>query len=59
MRFRRSLLALAIAALVSLCATATADASATVPKLLRKFQPVTVFHPAEEFRPVPVEAFIL
>ena len=58
MRFRRSLLALAIAALVSLCATATADASATVPKLLRKFQPVLVLYPGEEFRPTTVESFV-
>jgi hypothetical protein len=58
MRARRSLLAVAIAALVSLCATAPAQASGIVPKLLRKFQPVLVFHAGEEFRPTMVESFV-
>ena len=58
MRSRRSLLALATAALVSLCATAPAQAAGTVPKLLRKFQPVLVLHPGEEFRPTAVESFV-
>ncbi|MBD0329972.1 MAG: hypothetical protein ICV64_07705 [Thermoleophilia bacterium] len=50
-----SVLAVALAALAvsSTAAAATPDA-----KLLRTYQPVLVFHPAESFRPTKVQAFI-
>ncbi len=58
MRSRRHLLALALAVLAWLCPAGYAQASGSVPKLLKKFQPVLVFHPGEELRPTRVESFV-
>jgi hypothetical protein len=58
MRSRRYLLTLAAAALAWLVPAAAAQASDSVPKLLRKFQPVLVLHPGEELRPTAVESFV-
>jgi hypothetical protein len=58
MRSRRYLLTLAAAALAWLLPAAAAQASGSVPKLLRKFQPVLVLHPGEELRPTAVESFV-
>jgi hypothetical protein len=58
MRSRRHVLALAAAALALLVPAAAAQASGSVPKLLRKFQPVLVLHPGEELRPTSVESFV-
>jgi hypothetical protein len=52
------LVVLGTAALVALAPAGTAQASGSTPKLLKKFQPVLVFHPGEEFRPTTVESFI-
>ena len=51
----RFAIGLAVALVLAMAATAQARSPEA---LLARFQPVTVFHPAEEFRPVPVEAFI-
>jgi hypothetical protein len=58
MRSRRQLLALVAAALVWLVPAGAAQASGSVPNLLKKFQPVLVLHPGEEFRPTSVESFV-
>jgi hypothetical protein len=57
MRSARTVVTLALAALAALAFASAANAAPSA-KLLARFQPVTVFHPAEEFRPVPVEALI-
>lgn len=57
MRSGRTLVTLAVAALVALALAGAAQAASPA-RLLAKFQPVTIFHPGEEFRPTPVEAFI-
>jgi hypothetical protein len=54
----RHVIALVTATLVVLVPALPAHASGSTPKLLRKFQPVLVFHPGEEFRPATVESFI-
>jgi hypothetical protein len=51
----RFAIGLAVALVLVMAGTAQARSPEA---LLARFQPVTVFHPAEEFRPVPVEAFI-
>ena len=57
MSFRRTVLTLMLAALVALGLAGAAQA-ASPSRLLAKYQPVTVFFPGEEFRPIPVEAFV-
>jgi hypothetical protein len=49
---------LAAGVLAALALAGTAEAAGSTPKLLTKFQPVLVFHPAEEFRPTAVESFV-
>ena len=58
MRSRRHLVALAVAALVWLAPAGLAQASGSVGKLLKKYQPVLVLHPDELFHPTGVEAFV-
>lgn len=52
--FGRTVLTLMLVAL----ALAGAAEAASPSRLLAKYQPVTIFHPGEEFRPIPVEAFV-
>jgi len=56
MRLRRHLVR-TLAFLAVLVAAAPAGAAATG-TLLRKHEPILVFHPGEEFRPIPVEGFV-
>ena len=51
----RFAIGLAVAVVLAMAGAAQARSPEA---LLARFQPVTVFHPAEEFRPVPVEAFL-
>jgi Subtilase family len=57
MRSHRTSLTLALAVLLVLMLAGAAQAASPA-RLLAKFQPVTVFHPGEEFRPIPVEGFV-
>ena len=54
----KKLFVFAAGALAALALVGTAPAAGSTPKLLKKFQPVLVFHPGEEFRPTTVESFI-
>lgn len=54
----KKLFVFAAGALAALALAGTAPAAGSTPKLLKKFQPVLVFHPDEEFRPTTVESFI-
>ena len=54
----KKLFVFAAGALAALALAGTAPAAGSTPKLLKKFQPVLVFHPGEEFRPTTVESFI-
>jgi hypothetical protein len=54
---RRCLLVLAAVA-AALATAGTASAQTPDPQLLRAYQPVTVFDPAERFRPTKVQSFI-
>jgi hypothetical protein len=54
----KKLFVLAACVLATLAPAGTAEAAGSTPKLLTKFQPVLVFHPAEEFRPATVESFV-
>jgi hypothetical protein len=54
---RRCLLVLAAVA-AALAAAGTARAQTPDPQLLRTYQPVTVFDPAERFQPTKVQSFI-
>jgi hypothetical protein len=54
---RRCLLVLAAVA-AALTAAGTASARTPDPQLLQAYQPVTVFDPAERFRPTTVQSFI-
>jgi hypothetical protein len=57
MKSTRTFLVLA-AALTALSLAGSAQASGSPAKLLARFQPVLIFHPGEEFRPVTVEQFV-
>ena len=54
----KKLFVFAAGAVAALALAGTAPAAGSTPKLLKKFQPVLVFHPGEEFRPTTVESFI-
>ena len=54
----KKLFVFAAGAVAALALAGTAPAAGSTPKLLKKFQPVLVFHPDEEFQPTTVESFI-
>jgi len=56
MRFIRTLLVAGVA-LVAMSLSGSAQAASPA-RLLAKFQPVLIFHPGEEFRPISVESFV-
>jgi hypothetical protein len=55
---RRRMCAALVAALAALALSAPAHASGSQAGILDRFLPVLVFHPAEEFRPGTVQAFV-
>jgi hypothetical protein len=57
MRSHRILVSVAVAALVAVGLPSGAQALSPA-RLLARFQPVAIFHPGEDFRPIPVEVFV-